>query len=359
MSRNVFAICDPEVDYVCRLAEYLYGRLGTDFEIQIFTGAEPLCAYGGIKAVALLLISSVAMSEEIENMTSGQIVLLSEGEIPEKWERYPSVYKYQDVKTLTGEVLGYYAGTAEEKTMLPWGQNLCLYGVYSPAPPIEKTAFALAFGQRLAQEGKVLYLNLEDFTGFEFLLDQHFQSDLSDLLYLVRQGQEELIYRLENMIETVEHLDYVPPSYLPGDLTNMTLDEWKRLLEQLTSLSDYQVVLVEVNGQMQGLMGFLNLCDRIYLPIGEDVFSVARRRQYEQVVRMQGRISVLEKTTVLHLPVRSRDREGEIPVWNEMREYVEQLVRKEAGAYAKGILRGTGIKKTAVGTPGSDKGDFR
>lgn len=356
MSRKVFAVCDPESDYVCRLAEYLHGRLGSEFEIQVFTSQATLCAYGEEKPLELLLISAAAMSDQVQRLACGQVVLLSEGEIPEQWDGYPWVYKYQNVKALVGEVMGFCAQAEEETPSSAWERKVRLYGIYSPAPPAEKTAFALALGQRLAQDSRALYLNLEDFAGFEFLMDRHFQSDLSDLLYVVRQGQEGLSHRLEGMVQTVERLDYVPPAYLPGDLANVTMEEWKRFFEQITSYSGYQAVLAEIGGQMQGLMGILELCDRIYLPIGKDSFSLARHRQFKQVTRMQGRVSILEKTAVLHLPkvMGNSDKEPVLP--KEMRDYVEELVREEA--YGGRTTRGARPKKAASGAAGSDQGDL-
>ena len=56
-------------------------------------------------------------------------------------------------------------------------------GVYSPVGRCLKTSFALTMGKLLAQEERVLYLNLEEFSGLSVLMKEEYKSDLSDLLY--------------------------------------------------------------------------------------------------------------------------------------------------------------------------------
>lgn len=82
-----------------------------------------------------------------------------------------------------------------------------------------KTSFALTLGQILAKEKAVLYLNLEEYAGFEELMGKGFSQNLSDLLYFVRQENGNLIYKMNGMIQTVNNLDYIPPVRTPGGHT--------------------------------------------------------------------------------------------------------------------------------------------
>ena len=60
-------------------------------------------------------------------------------------------------------------------------------GVYSPVGRCLKTSFALTMGKLLAQEERVLYLNLEEFSGLSVLMKEEYKSDLSDLLYFLQR----------------------------------------------------------------------------------------------------------------------------------------------------------------------------
>ena len=57
MRKNIFAVCDLEVDYALNFMEYLNHKKNIPFEIQAFTTAESLIAYGKKVPIELLLIS--------------------------------------------------------------------------------------------------------------------------------------------------------------------------------------------------------------------------------------------------------------------------------------------------------------
>ena len=59
--RNIFAVCDLDVDYAYHFMEYLSKKKNIPFEIQAFTSVESLVAYVKKNPVELLLISSEAM----------------------------------------------------------------------------------------------------------------------------------------------------------------------------------------------------------------------------------------------------------------------------------------------------------
>ena len=61
MKKNIFAVCDLEVDYAFNFMDYLNQKKNLPFEIQAFTTAESLLAYGKENHIELLLISDKAM----------------------------------------------------------------------------------------------------------------------------------------------------------------------------------------------------------------------------------------------------------------------------------------------------------
>ena len=61
MKKNIFAVCDLEVDYALNFMDYLNHKKNIPFEIQAFTNVESLIAYGKMNHIELLLISQKAM----------------------------------------------------------------------------------------------------------------------------------------------------------------------------------------------------------------------------------------------------------------------------------------------------------
>lgn len=116
IEENIFAVCDLEVDYAFNFMDYLNQKKNLPFEIQAFTTAESLIAYGKENHIELLLISDKAMRKEVRDLGIGKIIILSEGVHPPELDQYSSVYKYQSSSDVIREVMACYG---EEKSLDP------------------------------------------------------------------------------------------------------------------------------------------------------------------------------------------------------------------------------------------------
>ena len=235
MKKNIFAVCDLEVDYALNFMDYLNQKKNIPFEIQAFTTVESLIAYGKNIHIELLLISQKAMCRQVQELEIGKIVILSEGVHPPDLDRYPSVYKYQASSDVVREVMACYGA---EKAVAPavfpvLKKTTEIYAVYSPLGRCLKTSFALTLGQILAKERAVLYLNLEEYSGFEEMLGKGFAQNLSDLLYFVRQENGNLIYKMNSMVQTINNLDFIPPVRTPEDIRGTAWEDWEKLIQEI------------------------------------------------------------------------------------------------------------------------------
>lgn len=335
MKKNIFAVCDLEVDYAFNFMDYLNQKKNLPFEIQAFTTAESLLAYGKENHIELLLISDKAMRKEIRELGIGKIIILSEGVHPPELDQYSSVYKYQSSSNVIREVMACYG---EEKALNPvvfpvLKKTMEIIGVYSPLGRCLKTSFALALGQILAKDKAVLYLNLEEYSGFEELFGKKFPANLSDLFYYVRQGNENLIHRMNGMIQTVNNLDFVPPVRTPSDIRTVCWEDWERLLQEITLHSSYEVLVLDIGSGIDENFQLLDLCEKIYMPVLKDAVSVCKMTQFENLLRIWNKDKILEKTEKLHLPFHmdsiSSESYVEQLVWSELGDYIRKLLRKE------------------------------
>ena len=156
------------IQYAVNFMEYLNRRKSLPFEIQAFTSVETLTAYAEKNPVEILLISDRAMCREIQALKIGTVVILSEERPDPARKGFPAVYKYQAQDQLLREVMACY-GEAPDLTplvSLAARRNTEILGVYSPLHRCLKTSIALTLGQILAQDKAVLYLNLEEYSGF-------------------------------------------------------------------------------------------------------------------------------------------------------------------------------------------------
>ena len=152
--RNIFAVCDLDVDYAYHFMEYLSKKKNIPFEVRVFTSAAGFREYVKEHPVELLLISEKAMNSEIREAKIGQILILSDGVVSKGYEEYPSIYKYQSSNQVIREALEHYGegvGTTAQTLKLE-KKKMEVIGVYSPVGRTMKTTFALTLGQILAKK---------------------------------------------------------------------------------------------------------------------------------------------------------------------------------------------------------------
>lgn len=334
MKKNIFAVCDLEAAYAYNLMEYMNIKQNTPFEVQAFTNVKSLGIFAKEHEIEMLLISSQAMCEEVKNFNIGRIMILSEGELIQELAEYPTVYKYQSSDNLIAEVMGYYANqNVRVNPLALLKKDVEVIGIYSPVKRTLKTSFALTLGQILAKKRAVLYLNLEDYAGFETLMGKEFAADIADLMYFVRQGSGNLIYKLDSMVQSIQNLDYIPPAFSPMDLRKVEYEEWMKLLGDIINFSSYDTIILDIGEQIDEVFRLLKQCRKIYMPVREDSVSLAKLDHYEKVLRMWDCEDIMERTRKLKLPFHSsfgpRDHYVEQLIWGELGDYVRKLISEE------------------------------
>ena len=335
--RNIFAVCDLEVEYAYHFMEYLSRKKNIPFEIRVFTSAQTLLGFVKEHPVELLLISENAMCDDIQEQDIGQILILSEGIVPESTYEYPSIYKYQSSNQVIREALACYGANCQEQpaALQLEKKKMNIIGIYSPVGRTMKTTFALTLGQILAKNKGVLYINMEEYSGFEFLFERTYEQNLGDLLYYLRQNTSNLMLKMNGMIQTVNNLDYLPPVLSPGDIQQTSLKEWLMLLQEIADYSTYDTLILDMGDGIDHLYQLLEQCSVIYMPIRTDPMSQAKIHQFENLLRLWDKVPVLERIQKIKLPYHRSVQSGggylDDLVWSELGDYVRELIRKEQG----------------------------
>ena len=334
MQKNILAVCDMEEEYACNFVEYINQKRSIPFEVQAFTNVEKLTEFCEDSRIEILLISDKAMEEEVKKLNVGKIIILSEGIYDPELDKYPSVYKYQSSDTVIREVMSCYGVENIAIAQSSISRRATeIIGVYSPVGRAAKTSFALTLGQILARERVVLYLNMEEYSGFEQLLGCNYERTIGDLIYYVRQGSPNLFYKMSSMVQSVNNLDYLPPPLSPMDIQNTTYDEWMTLLNEIIKNSSYETIILDLGDGVSDLYALLNECTKIYMPIRNDVMSTSKVRHFEHLMDMWNYNEVIKKTQKIKLPYHHVQKTGKAYmdelIWSEMGDYVKELIRKE------------------------------
>lgn len=332
MKENVLAVIDSEETYTRRLTQMMEGRDSLPFRIHAFTDVDKLVEYASTHTIDVLLADNRLVNKEIRDLSTGQIILLSDGKLPVGMEDYPAVYKYQSSEKIVQEVMRYYAqadGTPMPAPILK--KTVELIGVYSPVGRCLKTTFSLTLGQILAEEYHTLYLNLEEYSGFETRLGKIFDVDLSDVIYYLRQEKPNLIYFITGLVQKIGQLDFIPPAYAPMDLREVTWREWEQLLDELMLHSAYERIVVDFGYGLDELFRILNLCSKIYMPIREDDCSNAKLQQFDKLIGLTGQETLRTKIRRLTFPTFLNLRSG---CWK-----ADQLAESEIGEHVRLLLK--------------------
>lgn len=333
MKQKVFAVCDLEAAYAYNFMDYVNQKKKTTFEVKAFTSPETLATFARDHEIEILLISSRAMCEMVRALSIGQIFILSEGEIVKDLASYPMIYKYQSSHNVVKEVMDYYAKSASSSAGQVLKKEVKMIGIYSPVRRTLKTSFALTLGQILAKDKRVLYINLEEFSGFEGLLGKEFQADLSDLLYFLRQKETNLLPRLSAVVQHIENLDYIPPASVYKDIRTVTCEEWKLFFLEIMRCSLYEVLIIDFGDSVDELCDLLHECEVVYMPIRDDPVSAAKIRQFEKTAVAWIGEELLSKIKKQKLPFHnnfgSKDFYVNQLVWSELGDYVRELIRND------------------------------
>ncbi len=333
--RDIFAVCDLEVEYAYHFMEYISKKKSIPLEIRVFTNVQALLEFLKEHPIELLLISESAMCEEVQSQKIGQIVILSSGVLPDYLKKYPSVYKYQSSNRVIRETMVCYGESQKHRgrQLKMTNREVEFIGIYSPVGRTMKTTFALTLGQILAKKKAVLYLNLEEYSGFEYLLEQTYEQNMGDLLYYLRQNEGNLIGKLNGMVQCMNNLDFLPPVLSPGDIQQTSFEEWMRLLQEIVDYSNYEVVILDLSDCVTDLYQVLEQCGKIYMPIRTDPMSQAKISQFENLLRVWGKTSVINRMQKIRLPYHRTIHRGsgylDDLIWSELGDFVRELIRQE------------------------------
>lgn len=324
---KIMAVYDPDPIYGERFADYLNQKDKTPFTIMAFSSLERLKKYGEEHDIEILLVDE-SVREMVKDVRAKQLMVLCEGGLT-KQEDMPSIYKFQSGDCIMREVMASYCSQPMDSALSMLGSKAVVMGVYSPVNRCLKSSLALIIGQILSKNESVLYMNLEEYSGFSTLVPDEYNTDLSDVLYLYRQGTYNWM-RLKSMVYNWGGMDYIPPVRYAEDLNQVSPEDMAMLIDRISRESGYSRIIVDVGQMGRGAPYVLAVCDAVYMPIKDDPVSVAKIEEFEEYLEESGEGYMKERIQKLRLPrsIKTTARGGYLEglMWGELGDYVRQLL---------------------------------
>lgn len=294
MSEKNLVICDREIRYANGLGENIAEREDLAVKVYVCSSFERVLELAKDKKIHIFIVDEEFVYTQRTQIGANQIFVLAKGKVADLGEEEWAIGKYQCADEIIREVFEFYVDRTKENVMRSMSKERAkLLAVYSPIHRVGKTSFAIALGKECAKKKKVLYLNLEEYAGFE---TEQEELNLGDLLYYLKQGSGNLGIRLKSATKKLEELDAISPISIVLDLKEVTWNEWEVLVEQILENSLYDIVILDVGESIQGLFQLLEKCDRVYMPVLDDDISARKVQQYQKNVE-QLKLEKLKRIT--------------------------------------------------------------
>ncbi len=239
-----------------------------------------------------------------------------------------AVYKYRSAAVLL-RVIQSYLNSGTEAVDTKAGTKLI--SLYSPIKRCLQTTFGITLAHLLTTKGRVLYLNLEGYSGLDHMLKRSFSKDISDFIYYVNQSSGDIPLITQSYIYRLGDVDMIPPVLNPGNLQDITEAMWLRMLHMLEDSGLYDYILVDVSDFIMGTFAVLRESSVIFSITKSDARAEAKWLQYCSILEEAGYADILDKTRqqeMPHITLLSTDLDEYIP--GVMAEAVERAA-KEAG----------------------------
>lgn len=331
--KKIMAVYDADPKYAERLSDYVNRKEKGIFQAQAFTSKERLEEFAKGNEIDVLLAGDLLDAGEIGGVRSAQTIYLTEDRSLLSEGQGAGIYKYQSGDDIIRDVMAVYCEKPGVKAVFPGisGKQKQIIGVYSPIGRCGKTSLALAIGQLLAKEEKVLFISLDMFTGFPYLLDEPWKRDMSDLIYYYKQKRFNAL-RLNSVVYLMGDMAWIPPIGYPDDYNQISAEEMADFLVQILDESDYTTIVLDIGNYDRQIRPILNICKVVYMPMKEDSISQAKLREFEGYIESCGNPELKDKFYKLHVPY--------ITGMKRMEHFPQELLWGDMGDFVRGLLKG-------------------
>ncbi len=358
MRKILIAVCDSDSSYGEKLGEWFSLQRGEKLQSMFFSSPESFWeSYGSRKPDIVLLGTGFLnhsgiceqimeqrkrVQEESQKGAKGAILWMylcaldGEERIPAYIRELPAVDKYQPASRILREIFSVYRQW-EDETLNEMGGEREVIGIYSPCHSIWQTPFALTFAQELAQEEKVLYINLQECAGFSGWFGVDYEKDLLDVMYLCLNDGGKIAHCVSSALYTMEGIDYIPPAKDGGCLGEISAEDYLKFIKLLAEHSGYRIILLDFGMMIPGFFQLLEVCSKVYIVAESGELYNAPLQQFQQMAERQENNNLQQRLIYLSLPSAETGHcpgEGKLKqwLWGAIGDFSRRLAGVQGGA---------------------------
>jgi len=289
MAKAILALYDSEQGYVDRFVSYLRKKTDFPYEIKGFTEEEALREYLEFTHVRVLLYSAeypigkTGKDENTERFLGHRNVddFICLGEKKKSGSRVKHINKYQSMEKIVLDVLGLIGDERGEEN----GEEELqaeIIGFYSPMEWDAVRDGALQLAEDLSEDRKVLYINLERFSGLRKKLGVGTENSISDFIYFFRTNEMKFREAIQKNTAARNGFDIITGPVNMEDMNELKDKEWTVFLNRVAALGGYQAVVLDMAEAFMNLKKAFEFCRTVYVPVGTGHRAAERINEMKQ-----------------------------------------------------------------------------
>lgn len=334
---DILAILDKEKDYLVQLTDYLKLKKEFNFTVVAFTDGAAYLEYEESNPVAILLYQDSYDEGIIKQSKATQKIALIETKSPQNENDRKSIFKFQSAMFLIKDILKYYEGTQGIHIMDGASNNLCVIGICSPAQDPSINYIGLSLAYEYGKTRRTLLLSFDTFLNSKIFGARDEVQSISDLIYFVKQKNNNLSLKIASIINKKETFDYIVGVSHWIDLFELMEEEVDQLFHETKTNLGYEVIIIDMGSFNHLTLTIMEQCDYIYEIISKgEIYREKQRELHRQVTLKKGESLIKKFLSISPVCI-----DLDIDPWSVVKEgkinqYAKELIAKE------GTIIGTG-----------------
>lgn len=242
------AIIDADQTYLTRISNVL-GKLYADkVEIISYSNWNSFDNSNDKTKFDMVMVTEEIKSKVVIEDKLPLAILVEQNDI-DKVDGIIAINKYQKHEIIMKQILDFCLEEEESKYTKKnvLGNTTKVYYVTSATGGTGTTSVAVALAKNLARKGKkVLYLSFEKNPATDIFFQGEGENCFSDVIYLIKSKKNNLMTRIENLIQKdVSGVYFIQPCRTVFDINELNVSEFKPLLQELCSVGTYESIIID------------------------------------------------------------------------------------------------------------------
>lgn len=287
------AIWEEDEQHARRLKKAMDEKKGLMLKTMLFTKEEALTKYLEENGLDVLVIGEEVLKYKTKFDNVKTVIVLTEEQETKVCDDYRVIYRYQSSDAIIQQIL------KEGQALRINAEGKAQYlAVYSPVHCSGCTSLALALANEYKNRNeRVLYINLENFSGLSEIFPNQSNMDLSDVIYDFRNSNSLFAEKIDNVICRTNGINYIPGAICVEDLNLLKVEEWVQLITTIGDVGKNDVIILDIGHMIRLPWELMMICDRIFTPMKEksDYVSEQKMHDFEKYILQMGKENVLDK----------------------------------------------------------------